>query len=341
MSQENQKARPKSVTHASKNDKSRMAMSNKDNVFIMQTERALSNINNATESFNTSYINKSLTDRIQKERAQKWKEFSFVIADSYDKVKQELQGLITENAEIKKSNQELQLFNEKIKTLLKECETHNKSMLMAVEKEVKSKKELEVKLEATKKEISDVKAKLTIEQKSKVLLFKTIEKLKKEIATIKIPPDPPLVQIAQCVPVETMKAVENSNENTEFYKKLAEDRMKDCKSLAEQLICLRSDMDQSTTQVIKAKRETMNSSDIAAKSAQKRELRQPNVNLDSGKEMGISPTSESRNAMTELSNNCSDVRPINEFSLKSNVISSPHYPYISTYNANCGYFAKK
>jgi chromosome segregation ATPase len=308
-----------------------------NNDYENMIEKALALTSTVTDSINSTRIGK--TEKYTNERAQKWKEFSLVIADSYDKIKLELQTLIHENAKLTQSNTELQNHNGKIKNLLRDCEAHNKNVLIAVEREAKARKTAEGALEEANKQITEMKSKITLELKSKVTLYKTIEKLKRDIdgAKERIIPSAQAFETKSTQNVDT-KSCDSQAESVEYYKKLADDNMKECKSLAEQLICLRSDLDTNATQMIKAKRE-INNSEMILRSAQKDPLcciTVPNTEFATA-----IPTPLSRNAMIELgNNNCTEIKPSSEFASKAQIKTPPNYPYITCYKSNFENFQK-
>ena len=199
--------------------------------------------------------------------------------------------------------------------------------MCALEKESKTKKCLEASLEECTNEIKDLKTKLNTELKTKVALYKTIEKLKIDSEVTK----------EHTIEVKSTEIMES----LEFYKKLADDHMKECKSLAEQLICLRSDMDHSTTQMIKVKME-MSSAEINSKSVQKEDRKIfkacNTLQQETNKILLTNPTSPSRNVMVEISNKATDVKLPSEFLTKALVKTPPNCPYITTYKSNFNNF---
>ena len=163
-------------------------------------------------------------------KEKKWKEFALLLANAYDKLKSDIIKVLQENSEIKKLLYQLNSKNQQLVDLLKEADFHNKELLHEIENQ-----SIQTKENGIVKQYNELKAKYNYEVKSNASLCKAIECLKKELSK---------------------KSHDNEQENINTYKKLAHDNMNECKELAEQLICLRSDLDNTTIQYLKKMQET-------------------------------------------------------------------------------------
>ena len=173
------------------------------------------------------------------ENVKKWKEFALVLAGSYDNIKTELINVITENDQLKAVINTLTGQNQNLRDLLFECDQQNKDLISFNDKLKKQDRDYQALYSKMEKEFGEAKAKLNNELKSRMSMQKMIEKLRKELSDVK------------------ENKIELTKESTvESYKKLADEHMKECKQLAEQLICLRSDMDNSRIQLLKTKKDS-------------------------------------------------------------------------------------
>lgn len=87
---------------------------------------------------------------------------------------------------------------------------------------------------------------------------------------------------------KTVEELQKVSEESEYYKKLAEAKFRECSALAEEIICLRTDLDRSHTNYLRIQRQHGSGSKLASAVSEKQQQK-THINVKSFSEMTLEP----------------------------------------------------
>jgi len=293
---------------------------------------------------------------------KKWKEFGHLLTESYDQLKKKYTEKTISEA---KDHQIIEALKEqvtKLKALLNHSSVENRNLREEIENINLTVHNLKKEKETIEKCLSAKCQEIEILQNEKILnnklvgqLNDKIKKLKNELGTAK----------NNDRQIETLPD-EISDRQTEFFKKMSEKNLEQAGTLAEQLICLRSDLDRSHFDILRIQRQRSTSlsacgtytSELGLKKSESDcELLKPNIHppkplkMDSfntaghsRKESKDSQRSEKQDtnksllvARTILNSTKSHLSYKSEKNLKSaptNKLLPPRIPLVAQYHSN-------
>ena len=186
----------------------------------------------------------------------KWREFGYLLAESYDQLKRKYVEQTANNAKSYQITEALKEQINKLKALLNHSSAENRNLRDEVEKLTEENSTLQNDKEMLEKQFSAkcqekevLDNEKSISNKLVQQLNEKIKKLKSEISTAKI----------EQKNKDSSCTEEATDRQTQFFKKMSEKNLEQCGTLAEQVICLRNDLDRSNLDILKIQKQRSSS----------------------------------------------------------------------------------